>query len=330
MNFAADSNHSEIFAFVPSYNHAPFVEKCLQSIIKQTLSPKKLLVIDDGSKDGSPKIIERILKDCPFDAELKVQKNRGLCATLNRGLTESEGEFFAYIGSDDIWLPEFLEKRCALLQEKENAVLAFGHGFLIDENERIFENTADWVNFGDADILTHLLRGQIFPSASVVYRRTALAKYGWNENSRLEDYELYLKLAADGEFAFDPQILCAWRQHENNVSGDFPLMLKEWLAAQDRVADQFKISRQELDKMQRELKFDSVLSFVRHGERGEGLKLFYENLSGAKSSAQIVKTLFRLAVPATLFEWNRKRKRQQAINKNGKLELTDNGWKVTF
>ena len=58
-----DRIKSEVFAFVPSYNHAPFIEKCLNSIINQTLSPKKLLVIDDGSKDDSPKIIEKILRN---------------------------------------------------------------------------------------------------------------------------------------------------------------------------------------------------------------------------------------------------------------------------
>ncbi len=330
MNIAADSQHSEIFAFVPSYNHAPFVEKCLRSIIKQTLAPKKLLVIDDGSKDGSPRIIEKVLNECPFDAELKVQENRGLCATLNRGLAESGEEFFAYIGSDDIWLADFLEKRRALLSERKNAALAFGHGFLIDEADRIIDRTADWTDFADGEMLPHLLRGQIFPSASVVYRRPALAKYGWNEDSRLEDYELYLKLAADGEFAFDRRILCAWRQHGSNVSGDFPLMLKEWIAAQNRVADQLKLSRRELDKLQTELKFDAILSFVRHDDRRGGLKLFRENLSGAKSAAHIAKTLFRLAVPAPIFDWNRARKRQRTIDENGRLELTADGWKVTF
>ena len=61
---------SEIFVLVPSYNHAPFVERCLKSIINQSLQPKKLLVIDDGSKDNSVEIIDRVLKNCPFDAEL--------------------------------------------------------------------------------------------------------------------------------------------------------------------------------------------------------------------------------------------------------------------
>src|SRR4028119_2164690 len=87
MNQAINDDKPEVFAFVPSYNHAPFVEKCLRSIIDQTLKPKKLLVIDDGSKDDSPKIIERVLNDCPFDAEFIARENRGLSATLNEAFS---------------------------------------------------------------------------------------------------------------------------------------------------------------------------------------------------------------------------------------------------
>src|SRR5688572_31576592 len=109
-----------VFAFVPSYNHAPFVEECLRSIFAQTLPPRKLLVIDDGSKDDSPAIIERVLKDCPFPSELIVRENRGLCCTLNEALELSEGRYFAYIGSDDFWLPEFLAARQEMLERRPN------------------------------------------------------------------------------------------------------------------------------------------------------------------------------------------------------------------
>lgn len=310
-----------VYAFVPSFNHAPFIEKCLKSIVKQTLPPKKLLVIDDGSRDGSPKIIERVLKDCPFDAELITRRNRGLCATLNEGFSKSSGEYFAYLGSDDVWLPEFLEKRVELLGARRQAVLAFGHAFLFDENDRIFDCTENWTNFADRDMLPLLLRGVVFPSPSVVYRRAALEKHEWNENSVLEDYELYLKLSADGEFVFDRNVLCGWRQHGSNVSGDFPMMLEEWIAAQNRVADRLKISRRDLDKIQTELKFDAVMSFIRHNERRRAVRLFSQNLKGAKSVSQIAKTLLRFSIPPPFFRWNRRRKKRAATKIYGKLEI---------
>lgn len=310
----------EVFVAVPSYNHAPFVEKCLRSIIGQTLAPKKLVVIDDGSSDGSPAIIERTLNDCPFDCELIARENRGLCATLNEALDLSNGEYFAYLGSDDIWLPVFLEEQTKLLNSRQESVLAFAHAYLIDEHDRIFDSTADWTDFADGDLRPTLLRGTVFSSPGVLYRRSALENHRWNENAKLEDYEMYLRLSAEGEFARNEKLLCAWRQHGVNASSDLPRMFPEIIAAQDRLAGVLGIARDELDKMQRRMKFDAADNFIRHGFRKEAAKLFLENLSAAPGLTKILDTAFRLAIPASLFRWNRRRKREAALGKYPKLD----------
>lgn len=312
----------EISVLVPSYNHAPFIERTLRSIFVQTLKPKKLIVIDDGSKDESAAIIERVLRDCPFENEFIARENRGLCATLNEGFAKiSSGEYFAYLGSDDVWLPEFLAESITLLEKRPNAVLSFGHAYLIDEKDQIIDRTDNWTSFADGNVLPFLLQGLIFSSPSVVYRRAALENYSWNEAAKLEDYELYLKLSADGEFAKLDKILCAWRQHDSNTSDDFALMLKEWISAQDRSIKKLNLTRAELDEIQTELKFKTAFDFIRSGNRREAVNLMIKNARGAKSAAQFAKMLFRLAVPQTVFQWNRKRKREKAIEKYGKLKV---------
>ena len=320
MDSPATEAQDTVFAVVPSYEHAPFVERCLRSIIGQTLRPGKLLVIDDGSRDGSPAIIERVLKDCPFDCELIARDNRGLCATLNEALAISEGEFFAYLGSDDVWLPTFLEEQTSLLNSRPNAVLAFSHAYLVDEEDNVFDSTAEWTDFADGDLRPLLLRGTVFSSPGVLYRRSVLSKYRWNEDSRLEDYEMYLRLSAEGEFARNPKILCAWRQHGENTSGDLPLMNAEMIASQGRLASQLGLEPAELADAQSQMKFAAAENLVRHGFRYEAARMFIDNLRGAPSLWQIVRTAARLAVPQTLFQWNRRRKRRNAAAKFGKLD----------
>src|SRR5947209_8516008 len=109
---------ARVSVVVPSYNHAPFVGAALRSVFRQTLQPAELLVIDDGSADDSPRVVEEMLKDCPFPCELIARANRGLCATLNEGLSKTRGRYFAYLGSDDLWLPDFLAARVPLLEER--------------------------------------------------------------------------------------------------------------------------------------------------------------------------------------------------------------------
>jgi alpha-1,3-rhamnosyltransferase len=146
-----------VSVLIPSYNHAPFVERTLRSVFKQTLPPIKLIVIDDGSKDDSVKIIEKALQDCPFDSQLIMRENRGLCATLNEGLLLTDSKYFAYIGSDDVWLPSFLENRIKLLENHTNSCLAYGHAFLINENDEIIDLTEKWSDYSNGKTLEMLL-----------------------------------------------------------------------------------------------------------------------------------------------------------------------------
>lgn len=311
----------DVFVMVPSCNHAPFIERCLRSIIGQTLPPKKLLVIDDGSRDNSVEIIERVLLDCPFDSELIVQQNRGLSGTLNRGLSMSSAEFFGYLGSDDVWLPEFLERRVEMLMSDPEVSTAYGNAFLIDENDRIIDCTKDWTGYASAVDLDRLLRGVIPVTAGTIFRRSAIARFGWNDQSILEDYELYLKLAATSKFAFDDRVLAAWRQHSYNTSADFSKMLSEWLAAQDRVRDNVGVSVDELAKIQRRLKFTSTASFFRIGEKRAGFRLLLENWRSANGPLELGPVLLRGLIPSALYFRMRKYRMDKQTRRYGKLAI---------
>lgn len=305
---------------VPSYNHAPFIEATLHSIFNQTLPVSELLVIDDGSADGSPGIIEKVLKDCPVPCELISRPNQGLCATLNEGLSKTGGEYFAYLGSDDLWLPEFIAARVSTLESRLSAVLAYGHSFLIDDENHIIDCTLDWAHYVDGNAQKMLLEQSIAPmSPTVVYRRAALVRHGWNEQARLEDYELYLRLSAEGDFAFDPRVLSAWRQHGYNASRDFSWMIDARLAAQRRAGDLLGLSPGELERLQRVSQFAGAEDLLRLGEKSKAFKLLRQNIAGAPSNAAVLRTFGRLCVPYTLIKWHKRRKEAQAAQRYGKL-----------
>jgi alpha-1,3-rhamnosyltransferase len=305
---------------VPSYNHAPFIEATLRSIFNQTLLPNELLVIDDGSADGSPAIIERVLTDCPVPCELIARANLGLCATLNEGLSNTSGEYFAYLGSDDLWLPDFLTARLSTLDSRTEAVLAYGNSFLIDEENHIIDCTLDWAPYVDGNALTMLLQQSIAPmSPTVLYRRTALERHGWNEQAKLEDYELYLRLTTEGDFAFDARVLSAWRQHGHNTSRDFSWMIDARLAAQRNVADLLGLSARELDRWQRVSQFAGAADLLRLGEKSKAFKLLRQSFTGAPSAVALLKPLARLCIPYRMVKWHNKRKQGRATERYGPL-----------
>src|SRR6266404_3879476 len=258
---------ASVSVVVPSYNHAPFVEATLRSIMKQTLWPAQLVVIDDGSRDDSPAVIERVLNECPFPCELTARENRGLSATLNEGFERTYGDYFAYLGSDDLWLPHFLNARTGLLAERPAAVLAYGHAYFIDEQNAIIDSTADWASYVDGDVREMLLETTAPMSPTVLYRRDALEHERWNEASKLEDYDLYLRLSAAGEFAFDHRILSAWRRHSSNVSWDQALMLEEQLQAQRQGALRFGLTDEQIQALQMATRFNHAEDFLRLGRK---------------------------------------------------------------
>jgi alpha-1,3-rhamnosyltransferase len=306
---------------VPSYNHARFIEATLRSIMKQTLWPAQLTVIDDGSSDDSTAVIEKVLDDCPFPCELVARDNRGLCATLNEGFARTRGDYFAYLGSDDLWLPDFLRARVSLLNSRPDAVLAYGHAYFIDEQNRIIDSTADWARYADGNVREMLLQTTAPMSPTVLYRREALEQQRWNEQSKLEDYDLYLRLSAVGQFAFDPRLLSAWRRHSSNVSWDQTLMLEEQLQAQRAAALSFGFTARQIEDLQRATRFSRAEDFLRVGQKSQALRLLIHNLRGVDSPRTTAKILLRLLIPGSIMRWRARLRQRRAHGRYGTINL---------
>jgi len=309
---------------VPSYNHAQFIETTLRSIMKQTLAPAELVVIDDGSSDDSPRLIERVLRDCPFPCELIARENRGLCATLNEGFERTAGTYFAYLGSDDLWLQAFLQERVRLLEARPRAVLAYGHAFYVDEQNRVIDCTADWATYADGDARAMLLETTAPMSPTVVYRRAALANldgHRWDPRSKLEDYDLYLRLCAVGEFAFDARALSAWRRHASNVSWDQTLMLVEQLLAQERAARRFGYTDEQIAELQRNTRFNRAEDFLRVGQKSKALSLMMNNWRGSKYFLVPGRMQLRLLIPNSLMRWRARRRQRRAFERYGTIDV---------
>ena len=310
---------SGVSVVVPSYNHARFVEATLRSIMKQTLQPAELLVIDDGSTDQSPAIIEKTLNDCPFPCDIIARSNRGLSATLNEGFGQTSGTYFAYLGSDDLWLPEFLQARVGLLESRAEAVLAYGHAYYIDDENHIIDSTSDWAHYSDGDARQMLLTTISPMSPTVLYRRAALERHRWNEESQLEDYDLYLRLSEDGEFAFDPRILSAWRRHESNVSWDQSLMLDEQLKAQRTAALRFGFTEEQVETLQTSTRFNRAEDFLRLGQKSEAWRLMKRNLRGANSPRTTARMLLRLLTPNSFMRGRARVRQRRMHERHGSL-----------
>ena len=318
---ALEPSPAAVSVVVPSFNHARFIGATLRSIMQQTLWPANLLVIDDGSSDDSPAIIERTLNECPFSCEFIARDNRGLCATLNEGFEKTRGDYFAYLGSDDLWLPNFLKARVQLLESRPDAVLAYGHSYFVDEENRVIDCTADWATYADGDVREMLLATTAPMSPTVLYRRSAVGQQRWDERSQLEDYDLYLRLSAEGPFLFDPRVLSAWRRHGSNTSRDQTMMLEEHLKAQHAAALRFGFSDEQVEELQRATRFNRAEDFLGVGDKSQALSLLTHNLRGAQSARGTARILLRLLMPNSFMRGRARVRQRKAHQRYGTIDV---------
>ncbi len=119
---------------MPSWNTAKFIRESIQCVLNQTYTNWELLIIDDCSTDDTDKVVEPFLNDARIKY-LKNEKNSGAALTRNRAMREAKGEWIAFLDSDDLWMPEKLEKQIYFMQ-KHGYVLSFTEYEKIDEADR--------------------------------------------------------------------------------------------------------------------------------------------------------------------------------------------------
>lgn len=100
---------------MPSYNTAPYIKQTIQSVLDQTYTNWELIIVDDCSTDNTNEVVDTI-KDCRIHY-LKNEKNSGAAISRNKALREAKGQWIAYLDSDDLWMPEKLEKQIKFMEE---------------------------------------------------------------------------------------------------------------------------------------------------------------------------------------------------------------------
>ena len=221
---------------MPVYNARAYVAQAIDSILAQTFTDFEFLILDDGSTDGSLKILKRYAQR-DSRIHLVSRENRGIVASLNALIAMAQGEFLARMDADDIALPERLALQIAWLREHPEVVCVGGQYIGVDRwgydlGVRSSEPTDD---HSLQDRLLHGFTAICHPTA-MMRRSTVQAVGGYDENCKVtEDLDLWLRLGEQGQLANLPQVLLHYRVHPNSANSK---TFEEGLAAARRIADQ--------------------------------------------------------------------------------------------
>jgi teichuronic acid biosynthesis glycosyltransferase TuaG len=213
----------------PVFNALPFVSQTIDSVLNQTYQNWELILVDDGSTDGSYKKIEPYLTDSRIKYIL--QENQGQGKARNTGIKASKGDFIAFLDSDDLWVPEKLDLQISLLIEQD-IDLVYSNAFIINSygiRSDVVMKTGSLAGIQpESDLLQNLIRGNIFvPILTVMSKREAIiSSLGFDESPDLknaEDFDLWIRMASLGsKFFFDERCLSYYRIHENQSTARDP------------------------------------------------------------------------------------------------------------
>ncbi len=224
----------KVSVVIPNYNHAPFLEPRIESVLRQGFRDFDVLILDDASTDNSREIIERYVGDRVRFLPNTVNSGSTF-AQWNRGIRESTGELVWIAESDDEAEPDFLERMVAMLEAHPSAAFAFCQSVLIDEDGVPFgmalpETTADGrpsrytrdFCARGMDELRNYLRWQMSPvpnASAVLFRRSFLDLAGPADPSyRIAgDHHLYTRLMLHGDVAYVAAPLNRYRHHRRSV-----------------------------------------------------------------------------------------------------------------
>lgn len=221
-----------ISVVVPAYNVERTILETLRSVQKQTFSDFEIIVINDGSTDGTVELLNTVQ-----DPRLKVfsYSNGGLPVARNRGISQAKGEFITFLDADDLWTPDKLELQLAALQQNPEAAVAYSWTCNMDEKGENFY-PGHQVNF-EGNVYPKLLLGNFISSGSnIMIRQKAIASVGEFDPTlkSCEDWDFYLRLAASWQFVVVPKPQILYRQSSGAMSSKTDVMERYHILVLDR------------------------------------------------------------------------------------------------
>ena len=206
---------SKVSVIIPTYNRGDMVLRALRSVFAQDHAVDQVIVVDDGSTDGT---IERVERNFP-GVELIVQTNHGVSHARNRGIERARNEWLAFLDSDDEWLPGKITAQLAAI--------------MFDGISRVCHSDEIWMRNGrrvnpmnkhrkyGGDIFLHCLPRCVMSPSSVVLHRSVVEELGGFDETLpvCEDYDLWLRIACQTTVLYVPEkLLIKYGGHEDQLS----------------------------------------------------------------------------------------------------------------
>ncbi len=206
-----------VSVIMPAFQSEKYIEAAIRSVMAQTVTDWELLVIDDGSTDGTAAIVSRLAREDRRVQLLQNNENLGAAESRNRGVECSRGNYLAFLDSDDLWMPQKLEIQLAALKNAGAELCCASYGIIDGAGK---PSKKDYL-VPERVTFSRLLLENVVGCSTVVLRRDALDTHRFPTGYLHEDYGLWLQLLKAGVTAVGcRQVLAQWRFRPGSRSGN--------------------------------------------------------------------------------------------------------------
>lgn len=210
-----------ISVIIPTHNRLDTLGRAISSALEQTRQPLEIIVVDDGSTDGTADWLHGL--DSPIRAIY--QSNHGVSHARNRGIEAAKGEWLALLDSDDYWQPDKLHRQMQVLASQPEIRFCHCNEIWIRNGKRINQKKKHTKRGGH--IFEHCLPLCVISPSAAVIHRDLFTNYGLFDETlpACEDYDLWLRIAAREPLAFvDEPLLIKTGGHPDQLSARYPHM----------------------------------------------------------------------------------------------------------
>ncbi|MBP7689300.1 MAG: glycosyltransferase [Thermoflexales bacterium] len=235
------SDQPTVSICICSYNHARYLPQTIDSVLTQTYQDFELIIVDDGSKDNSHKVLSDYQQRYPDKIRYvwhENHANRGISVSCNLAVSLAQGRLFAWLGSDDYWFPEKLATQVRFFDEHPEVGMLHTSALTLDANGTLFpvSNVHDAID--TQPLAAMVISNPVVASTAMMPTRLFAELGAFDENLVFSDWELWIRIAAQYPIGFLAEPSCAYRVHGQNVSisSKADIILKHNVAVIDTVA----------------------------------------------------------------------------------------------
>jgi glycosyltransferase involved in cell wall biosynthesis len=262
---------SKVSVIIPTYNRLPMLKEAIHSVLNQNFEDFELIVVDDGSTDGTAEEIRK------YGGRVKLlhhSENRGVSAARNRGILHSRGKYIAFLDSDDLWVKGKLKIQVAFLDENPHYPLCYTDEIWIRRGKRVnpmvkHTKYSGWIFEKCLPLCT------ISPSSAMM-RKTLFPKVGLFDEALpvCEDYDFWLRISARFPIFFINKKLIVKRGgHSDQLSNRFWGNDRYRVIALEKLLSESHITQEEKEMVLREMKRKCQIlhrGFLKRGKEMEG------------------------------------------------------------